>query len=60
MRQPARAILINEHSQMLWLQVQDDIGRGGLTQFWVVRGGGLEPGETFEQALYREVHEEIG
>ncbi len=28
--------------------------------FWVAPGGGLDPGETFESAAVRELHEETG
>jgi len=53
-------MLLDEHNRMLWLHVQDDIGRGGMTQFWCVPGGGLRANETFKAALHREVYEELG
>ena len=59
-RQSARAILLNPQNQMLWLLVADEIGRGGITPFWSVPGGGLEEGETFEATLKREMLEELG
>lgn len=59
-RASARAMLLNPDNQMLWLFGAGDIGRGGITPFWSVPGGGLEEGETFESALQREMLEELG
>lgn len=59
-RKSARAMLLNERDEMLWLHVQDDIGRGGKTRLWCTPGGGLRPDETFEAALHREIYEEVG
>lgn len=36
-------------------------GKGGVYQKqWVVPGGGIKPGETHEQAVIREIQEEVG
>ncbi|MDX2007189.1 MAG: NUDIX domain-containing protein [Meiothermus sp.] len=59
-RRSSRAMLLNPYDQMLWLSVAGDIGRGGITPFWSVPGGGLEEGESFEAALRREMREELG
>jgi 8-oxo-dGTP pyrophosphatase MutT (NUDIX family) len=59
-RKSARAILLNEDNLMLWQHCRDDIGRGGQTTFWCPPGGGLETEESFEQALSRELWEEVG
>jgi 8-oxo-dGTP diphosphatase len=59
-RQSARALLLDENNLMLWQHCRDDIGRGGQTTFWCPPGGGLEADESFEQALSRELWEEVG
>jgi len=62
-RKSARAMLLNAQGQMLWLHVEDNISddKDALpTRFWCVPGGGLESGETFEEALWTEVLEEFG
>jgi 2,3-bisphosphoglycerate-dependent phosphoglycerate mutase len=59
-RKSARALLLNENNLMLWQHCRDDIGRGGQTTFWRPPGGGLEVDESFEQALRRELWEEVG
>ncbi|MDA5640205.1 MULTISPECIES: NUDIX hydrolase [Agrobacterium] len=49
----AAAVLLNEHRQMLVVR------KRGTTQF-MQPGGKIDPGETPEQALHRELAEEIG
>jgi 8-oxo-dGTP pyrophosphatase MutT (NUDIX family) len=63
-RKTARIILINEHSEVLLLKYVDktpaDPLRPTLVSYWVPPGGGLENGESFEEAARRELEEEIG
>lgn len=56
-RLASRVILIAPDSRVLYLRATvPDSGRS----FWVMPGGGLEPGESFEEAARREGYEETG
>ncbi len=46
-------ILVNDRGQLLWAR---RVGQDG----WQFPQGGISTGETPEQALYRELHEEVG
>jgi len=50
------AIVDKQHRVLLSLR-PDHVHQGGL---WEFPGGKLEPGESVEQALVREIHEELG
>lgn len=54
-RASARAVVIRDDGRVLLLLSEFD-GR----QMWFAPGGGLEPGETPEQAALRELREEVG
>jgi 8-oxo-dGTP pyrophosphatase MutT (NUDIX family) len=56
-RRAARVILIDDQNRALFFQAQEP--KSG-NRFWVMPGGGLEAGETFEEAAYRETLEETG
>jgi len=46
-------IIVNDLLQVLWVQCA---GRN----IWQFPQGGIDPHETIEQAMYRELHEEVG
>ncbi len=53
----SRVILIGPNQSVLYLRAQEP-KTGNV--FWVMPGGGLDPGESFEDAARRELVEETG
>lgn len=58
-RVAARVLVVDESGALLLLRGQDpgDLARG---PWWFTPGGGLDPGETFEDGARRELFEETG
>ena len=55
-RAAARLVIFDDEGRVLLLRHVDRTGK----DFWATPGGGLEPGETEEQAARREAAEELG
>jgi len=53
----AVGVIVNEEQQVLIARRADHLHQGGL---WEFPGGKVESGERVEQALARELHEELG
>jgi 8-oxo-dGTP pyrophosphatase MutT (NUDIX family) len=59
-RPSSRLLVLDRDNSVLLFKFAHKTGAlAGLT-FWATPGGGLDPGETFEQAACREVLEEVG
>ncbi len=56
-RESIRAILLTPEQEVLLLRIRPP--EGGEC-FWIAPGGGLEPGESVEAGLGRELREEVG
>ena len=50
--------VIQNEGEYLLCKMADD--RGVFPGQWAISGGGMEPGETMEEALRREIGEELG
>lgn len=55
-RPAARVLVLDDNRQLLLHQACDEVDH----RWWVAPGGGLEAGESFEDAARREVAEETG
>ena len=55
-RSCARLLVLDSEGRVLLFRHRDPTG----VPFWATPGGGLEPGETFEDAARREALEELG
>jgi len=58
-RKSSRAIILNKKKQMFLFQYQFDY-LADDEAIWITPGGGLEVGESFDDALKRELYEELG
>ncbi|MFN3168741.1 MAG: NUDIX hydrolase [Phycisphaeraceae bacterium] len=56
-RDAARVLLVDRDGRLLLFCCREP---GAERSFWITPGGGLEAGETHEQAALRELHEETG
>ncbi len=55
-RNAVRAMLLTPDEKLLLLKIR----LPGVSPFWIAPGGGIEPAETADQALRRELQEELG
>jgi 8-oxo-dGTP pyrophosphatase MutT (NUDIX family) len=63
-RPSARVVLLDDADRLLMLRIHDSSATRGpnpiTADLWLLVGGGVQAGETYEQAAYREVFEETG
>lgn len=54
-----RVLVVDAVGRVLLFR-DSDLGLDPVPHWWITPGGGVDPGETDEQAAVREVHEETG
>ncbi|HZG18091.1 MAG TPA: NUDIX domain-containing protein [Candidatus Bathyarchaeia archaeon] len=58
-RNAARIVLLDQHDRLFLFKIEDPYNPE-LKEFWVTPGGGVDLGESFEEAAKRELWEETG
>lgn len=59
-RPSARLLIINDAGSVLLFRYTHRTGPLAGDDYWATPGGGVDPGETYEQAAIRELREETG
>jgi 8-oxo-dGTP diphosphatase len=59
-RPSSRLLVLDEHLRVLLFRFAHKSGPLAGQVFWATPGGGLDPGESYEEAARRELYEETG